>query len=570
MVREESKTWNSYSNVWKDLEPYITVSIEKLEQICQLVNAACATLEPWQIILISVFLTLSAVYMWKLLHPKEGLLRHLKMKLFKFVRCIPSVKKRIATELCKIEQEVSEELKLVYENADFLLDLTEKSWSVDKIIELTKKYTELGNVSWKNGKVSGAVYYGDEQLTSLVTKVYGMTTWSNPLHPDIFPGIRKMEAEVVRMSCNLFNGGPDACGTVTSGGTESILLACKAYRDYAVEVRGIVSPEMVVPLTAHAAFEKASHIMRIKIHFAPVDPTTMQVNIKAMRKLINKNTCMLVGSAPQFPHGVLDPIEDIGKLGTKYNIPVHVDACLGGFLLPFMERAGYQIPLCDFRVPGVTSISADTHKYGYAPKGSSLVMYCHKRYLHYQFSVQTDWPGGIYASPNLGGSRAGGLIAACWASLLFFGKEGYTSKTKQIISTARFLTERLQEIPGIFVYGKPLMSVVAIGSKEFNIYRLSSALTKKGWNLNILQFPKGFHICVTMLHTQNGVAQQFVDDVWQCTEVIMQDPKAAATGTAALYGMSQSIPDRSLVSEIGWIFLDACYSTEVTNDKISS
>ncbi|XP_022236174.1 sphingosine-1-phosphate lyase-like isoform X2 [Limulus polyphemus] len=174
-------------------------------------------------------------------------------------------------------------------------------------------------------------------------------------------------------------------------------------------------------------------------------------------------------------------------------------------------------------------------------------MYCHKRYLHCQFSVQTDWPGGIYASPNLGGSRAGGLIAACWASLLFFGKEGYTSKTKQIISTARFLNERLKEIPGIFIYGKPLMSVVAIGSKEFNIYRLTSALTKKGWSLNMLQFPKGFHICVTMLHTLNGVAEQFIDDVRQCTKEIMQDPKAVATGTAAVYGMSQSIPDRSLV-----------------------
>ncbi|ELT88913.1 hypothetical protein CAPTEDRAFT_149914 [Capitella teleta] len=424
----------------------------------------------------------------------------------------------------------------------------------------------LADVDWGKGKCSGMVYSGESYLTELMAKVYGEFAWSNPLHPDVFPDVRKMEAEVVRMTCNMFNGSSKSCGSMTSGGTESIMLACKAYRDMALD-RGVKYPEMVVPITAHAAFDKAAQFFRIKIIHVPVDNESRKCDTRAMFRAVSKNTCMLVGSAPQFPHGIVDPIPEIAKIGRRYNIPVHVDSCLGGFLVPFMKQAGYELEPFDFSVEGVTSISADTHKYGFAPKGSSVIMYSEKSYRQFQYFVQPDWPGGIYASPTIAGSRAGAIIAACWATMMHFGEAGYVESTKKIISTARFIEEEIRKIEGIFVFGQPKVSVIGLGSKKFNIYRLSDALTERGWNLNALQFPSSIHLCCTMLHTKDGVAECFVKDVRECVAKIMLDPKADCGGQGALYGMAQSIPDRSLVSEIASGFFNAYYSTGTENGK---
>uniref|UniRef100_A0A8B9LWV8 sphinganine-1-phosphate aldolase n=1 Tax=Astyanax mexicanus TaxID=7994 RepID=A0A8B9LWV8_ASTMX len=420
----------------------------------------------------------------------------------------------------------------------------------------------VNEVQWTKGKVSGAVYWGDEKLTELLVKVYGEFAWSNPLHPDIFPGVRKMEAEVVRMACTLFNGGPESCGTVTSGGTESILMACKAYRDMAYE-RGIKHPEIIAPISVHAAFDKAAHYFGMKLIHIPLEKKTMKVDVKAMKRAISKNTAMLVCSAPQFPHGIVDPIVEVGKLAERYNIPFHVDACLGGFLIVFMEKAGFKLEPFDFRVKGVTSISADTHKYGYAPKGSSVVLYSDKKYRHYQFFVAPDWQGGIYASPSMAGSRPGGIIAACWATMMHMGENGYVDATRKVVQTTRTIAAGLRKIEGIFVFGNPEVSVVAIGSDDFDVFRLSNALTSKGWNLNSLQFPSSIHICVTMRHTMPGVAEHFINDVKEGVAVIMKNPKEKTTGMGAIYGMAQTIPDRSLVTEISCGFLDCLYSTEV-------
>ncbi|XP_035215783.1 sphingosine-1-phosphate lyase-like [Stegodyphus dumicola] len=291
-----------------------------------------------------------------------------------------------------------------------------------------------------------------------------------------------------------------------------------------------------------------------------------------MKSAVDQNTCMIVGSAPAFPHGSIDPIEEIAKLGLKKKIPVHVDACLGGFLLPFMERAGFIVPPFDFSLRGVTSISVDTHKYAFAPKGSSIILYRDKIYRHYQFSVQPNWPGGIYGTPNLSGSRSGGVIATCWASLLYHGEDNYIKSTQKIISVTKYIENGLKKINHIFVYGCPEVSVIAVGSKSFDIYHLSSALTERGWNLNILQFPAGFHICITMQHTYEGIADKFLTDVEQCTAEIMKNPSLPTSGTAAIYGMAQQIPDRSLVSELVWTYLDACYSIKnpIKNPKVEN
>ncbi|CAJ0932616.1 unnamed protein product [Ranitomeya imitator] len=412
-------------------------------------------------------------------------------------------------------------------------------------------------------------------------KVYGEFAWSNPLHPDVFPGVRKMEAEIVRMACNLFNGDPETCGAVTSGGTESILMACKAYRDLAYE-KGIKYPEIVAPVSVHAAFDKAANYFGMKMVHVPLDKKTMRVDVKAMRRAISKNTAMLVCSAPQFPHGIIDPIEDVAKLAVKYNIPFHVDACLGGFLIVFMKKAGYPLKPFDFRVKGVTSISADTHKYGYAPKGSSVILYSHKDYRQYQFFVTSDWPGGLYASPSIAGSRPGGIVAGCWATMMHMGEDGYIEATKSIISNARFIIKEFQKMKEIFIFGNPEVSVISFGSTVFDIYRLSNSLTAKGWeseyaSISTQEYDDGtmitsptflflalsIHICLTLLHTKPGVAQLFVKDVQESLSVIMEDPGAKATGAGAIYGMAQTIPDRSLVTEISKAFLDCLYLTEL-------
>ncbi|XP_024944855.1 sphingosine-1-phosphate lyase isoform X2 [Cephus cinctus] len=433
--------------------------------------------------------------------------------------------------------------------------------SHDEVLDHVKKCVNLGDYDWTNGSVSGTVYRNDADLVKLMADVYGVASYTNPLHPDVFPGVCKMEAEVVRSSCHLFNGGPDTCGTMTSGGTESILLACKAYRDYAKEVKGITKPEILMPITAHSAFDKAAQYLNIKVCTVPINPHSCTVSIEAMKKAITRNTIMLVGSTPNFPYGTKDNIEAISELGVRYGIPVHVDACLGGFLICFMQDAGYTIPPFDFILPGVTSISADTHKYGYAPKGSSVILYREKKYRHYQFTVTTDWPGGIYGSPTVNGSRAGGIIAACWAAMMYFGHDGYVQATKKIIETTKYIEQELRKLDCIFIFGTPATSVIALGSNDFHIFRLSEALNARGWNLNALQFPSGIHICITYVHTEEGVADRFLNDVKDELMNIMKQPDEPVEGKMAMYGMSQSIPDRSVVTDFVRFYLDSMYYT---------
>jgi len=290
-----------------------------------------------------------------------------------------------------------------------------------------------------------------------------------------------------------------------------------------------------------------------------MDSHTQKVNLKAMARAISSNTVVLVGSAPQFPHGIIDPIEDVAKLALKHGIGMHVDCCLGGFLLPFMDKAGYPLDPFDFRVKGVTSISADTHKFGYAPKGTSVLMYARKELRQKQYFVEANWQGGIYATANVTGSRAGCLIAATWATLLFMGEDGYVDATKKIINTTRSIIKELENVPGIRIMGKPKAMVFAIDSADFNIFLLSPMLRDRGWSLNTLQFPPSIHLCVTMVHTKEGVAERFVRDVKECVAEVKKNPKVKATGEAALYGMAASIPDRSIIDELARGYLDLSY-----------
>lgn len=531
------------------------------------INTQFANKEPWQIVTITSTSLLTGIWLWGFIFQAESVHSRVKKFIFRTARKIPFVAKKISEEMDHISEAFEKDVIERGKKIPFLQELQQKGMEENEIIQTLNNYLQLGHYDWKEGYVSGTVYYYSDELIKILTKVYSAASYTNPLHADVFPGVCKMEAEVVRISANLFHGGPESCGTMTTGGTESILMACKAYRDYGREEKGIKEPNMVIPRTAHPAFEKAANYLGITIRYVNVDPSTTSVLVNEMKKKINGNTIMLVGSVPNYPYGTKDDIVKISELGLRYGVPVHVDCCLGGFLTVFMPEAGISIEPFDFSLPGVTSISADTHKYGFAPKGSSVVLYSHPKYRHHQYCVTTDWPGGIYGSPTVNGSRAGGIIAACWATMMYFGKDGYVKATKKIIETTKYIENRLRKIESIYIFGKPITSVIAIGSHDFHIFRLVEVLNKKGWSVNPLQFPPGLHICVTHIHTQDGVADRFVSDIEDALIEILKNPELAVEGDMAVYGMSQGIPDRSIVGEFTKLFIDSMYFTPKQEEK---
>lgn len=445
----------------------------------------------------------------------------------------------------------------------FAKALPDVGLSKDELIQQLDKYQSFGKINVKSGKVSGCVYKlsktDTDEIYHTVFNLFGET---NPLHPDVFPDVRTMEAEVVRCVATMFHGDENVSGTMTSGGTESLLMACKTYRDLAYS-KGITKPEIIMPITAHPAFNKACSYFKIKLIRIPLDPDTLEVDVNKMRRAITKNTCMLVGSAPSFPHGTVDPIEELSKIAVKYGIPLHVDACLGGFLIAFMEQAGYSLRPFDFRLPGVTSMSCDTHKYGYTPKGSSVIIYRTPEIRSHQFFAVADWPGGIYASPSVAGSRSGFNIACCWATLMYYGLDGYVEETRKIIKAAREIAHSWSQVEGLYLLHNPDVSVVAIGSDVFNIYYLLDGLHDRGWHLTGLQNPPGIHIAVTQLHTQEGVVERLLDDTRQCVADILASGDKNDTPTAVIYGTNQKVPDKSLVCDMAKLYIGACYDTRI-------
>jgi len=483
------------------------------------------------------------------------------VKLLKFV---PGASGKIDAEKGKILNQMEAALYKDQKFGKAYPKLLSSGLTTDEIRTEMLRYNDMVHSTWQEGKVSGAIYHGGKELNDLICEAFKIFSFTNPLHPDLFPGIRKMESEIVSMVVHMFNGDSQACGTLTSGGTESILMACKAYRDYALNKRGITEPEMVIPITAHAAFDKAGQYFNIKVQHVPLDPETYEPDLNSMRRLINSNTIMLVASAPCFPYGVMDPVEKIAALAISHHIFCHVDSCLGGFLIPFMELAGFPLKPFDFRVEGVTSISCDTHKYGFAPKGSSVLLYRSPEVRQYQYFVAADWPGGIYACPTTAGSRPGALIAGCWVAMMAHGLNGYVESTRAIVQTTRKIEAGVRKIEGLYIIGKPEVSVVAFASKKFDIYRVGTELSKRGWNINSLQYPASLHICVTRLHTF-GSADVFLSDLSAAVAKVLSEPHEKADGIGAIYGLAATIPDRGLVDEFARSYVDLLFKVKESN-----
>ncbi len=371
---------------------------------------------------------------------------------------------------------------------------------------------------WQTGRAFCLVYHPGDEYAQPIKDAYNLFFSENALNPTAFPSLCRFESEVVRMTAGLFNGDDEVAGTMSSGGTESILLAVKTAREWARENRPhILHPEVIVPASAHPAFMKAMHYFGLKAVLAPVKED-FRVDIGFIREAINRNTILLVGGAPSYPHGVIDSIRDLSDLALEHNILLHVDACIGGFMLPFARRLGYPIPDFDFSLPGVTSISADVHKYGYAAKGASVILYKNADLRKYQFYVYTEWSGGIYASSTMLGTRPGGAIAAAWAALNVIGMDGYMKLAGRTMRATDRLKKAIDEIDGIHLLGNPDISLLAIGSDEINIYALGDELNIKGWTFDRQQAPASLHLTVSQVH--EDVVEEFLKDLIEAVEKV--------------------------------------------------
>jgi sphinganine-1-phosphate aldolase len=429
-----------------------------------------------------------------------------------------------------------------------------------EVTGLVERMAAAEEARWRDGYASGAVYHGDPGHVAFLSRVYTAQSQSNPLHPDLWPSATKFEAEIVAMTAAMLggggDGGPEIAGTVTSGGTESILLAMKTYRDYAREHRGIAEPEIVAPVTAHAAFDKAARFFDMMLVRVPVD-AGFRADLDALAVAVTGRTAVIVGSAPGFPHGVIDPIPQIAELAASRGVGCHVDACLGGFILPWARKLGYPVPPFDFTLPGVTSMSADTHKYGYAAKGSSVILYRGKDLRRHQYYTVADWPGGLYSSPTFAGSRPGALSAACWAAMVSVGESGYIEAARRILATGATVRDGIAAIDGLRVLGDPLW-VIAFGTEEgLDVYQVMENMSRRGWSLNGLQRPPAVHIAITLRHTLPGVAGRFLADLADSVAEVRANP-GVSTGMAPVYGMAASLPEGT-VRDLLTAYLDLTF-----------
>jgi len=408
------------------------------------------------------------------------------------------------------------------------------------------------------GRVSGSIYHGDHDHYAFLTEAFRLFAHANVLQRDMYPSATKLEAEIVAMTAGMLHGeaAPEVCGVVTFGGTESLINPLLAYRDQARAGRGIDHPEVIVPVTAHPALDKGAHLMGIRLVKAPLGDDWL-VDTGWVRAHVNANTIALVGSAANYAHGLIDPIGELSEIALEHDLGLHVDGCLGGFILPWGERLGYDIPPFDFRLPGVTSISADTHKYGYALKGTSVLLYRTPALRRHQYFMQPDWPGGIYFSPGLSGSRSGGIVAATWAAMVSLGERGYLEVAERIFATARTIREGIESIRELEVIGNPTF-LVAFRARELDIFHLNDRLIELGWRLNALQLPPALHFCVTRPNTAAGVAEKFEEDLRDAVEYA-KHPAAESASSGALYGLGGTPAGNEILDTLFSAALDAMY-----------
>jgi glutamate/tyrosine decarboxylase-like PLP-dependent enzyme len=389
-----------------------------------------------------------------------------------------------------------------------------------------------GDVDWRRGRAFTLAYSAGPDVVALAREAYGRFMSENALNTDAFPSLARMQRDVIGAVAELLHGGDEAAGFLTSGGTESLLMAVLAARERGRAERGVTAPEMVLPTSAHAAFEKGAHYFGVTSVRVPVG-SDYRADVAAMAAAITDRTVLVAGSAPQYPQGVVDPIADIAALAAARDIACHVDACMGGMVLPFLERAGDPIAPWDFRVPGVTSISVDLHKFGYTAKGASVILHRTRALRRFQTFTTDNWLGGRYGSSGMLGTKSGGAIAAAWAVLQHLGMDGYVRLTTQARDTTRRLVDGLRATPGVVLRGEPTATIVAFGFDDpaVDAFAVADALWRAGWYVDRQGPPPSLHCTVNAVHA--GVLDEFLATFAAAVDEVR---RAGGRGGGGAYG----------------------------------
>lgn len=401
------------------------------------------------------------------------------------------------------------------------MSFAQKGRSVDEVIEALRA-KRSDDVKWSEGRAFGMVYDGGPSVHAVAERAAALYLHENALNTRAFPSLAQIQQEVVGWTGELLHAPTGAAGFLTSGGTESILCAVLAARERGREERGITAPEMVLPETAHAAFHKAAHLFGVVTRKTPA-AADYSADLDAMRAAVNANTVLVVGSAPQYPQGIVDPIPAIAELAASVGANCHVDACMGGFVLPFAEMLGRPVPPWDFRVEGVHSISADVHKLGYAPKGISVILHRTKALRRYQTFAFSDWLGGFYASPNLQGSRSGLPMAAGWAVMQHLGIDGYVELTRQTLENADRMRAGIAAVDGLRVLGDSRFHVLALAADPtspapLDVFALGDALLARGWFHDRQSPPDSLH--ATVCNGNTGMIDPYLEDLRLCVDAV--------------------------------------------------
>lgn len=387
--------------------------------------------------------------------------------------------------------------------------------------ELKKK--KLADVPWEGGRLFGHVFLAGEEAQRLVEQANILFLTENGLDPTIFQSLLELERELVEMALGLLGGGEQSAGNFTSGGTESIMLALKTARDYArANKPHITHPEVVLPRTAHAAFFKSCHYLGLKPVVVPVDGNSFKALPEKIEEAITEDTILLVAGAPSYAHGVIDPVETIGALADSRGLLCHVDACMGGMYLPFLRKLGYPVPPFDLSVPGVSSLSVDFHKLGYAAKGASAILYRDQALRKYQLFACAEWTGYVVVNNAVQSSKSGGPLAAAWAVMRHLGEEGYVERCREIQSGVEKIVRRIDQMEGVRVLGRPEANLIAVTSDEVSVFQLAALMGEKGWHLQVQlrvdNSPESIHF--TVIPPNIPHLDALLDDLQECLELL--------------------------------------------------
>jgi glutamate/tyrosine decarboxylase-like PLP-dependent enzyme len=416
------------------------------------------------------------------------------------------------------------------------MSLPRRSRPADEILaelELLKQH----DVKWKDGRAFTLAYYAGPEVAALGDEAYRRFSSDNALNTDAFPSLRRIQSDVVEMVAELVDGGPEAAGFMTTGGTESLLMAVKAARERGRAERGVTRPNVVLPTTAHAAFDKGCHYFGLDSRRVDVR-TDWRADVDAMADVIDDHTVLVVGSAPQYPQGVIDPIPGIAALAADRGINCHIDACMGGMALPYLARLGVQIPPWNLSVPGVTSISVDLHKFGYTSKGASVIVHRSRELRSHQTFVTSNWLGGTYGSSGVLGTKGGGAMAAAWAVMNHLGDDGYLRLAGQARRATLALAAAIEECPELELRASPDAMIVAFGATDpvrLDVFALADELWRRGWYVDRQQPPDSLHCTVNAVH--DGLIPEFVAELRAAIDdVAKADRSATAAGTVGSYG----------------------------------